>query len=189
MKKNCRREAHPVRLDDLQPHRPRRHRRALRRDALPPEAEEAQGTVPAVPPRLFRGGLWFSEPFGLTGCWLPAAGMLNGSKWRQRQEEGSHVERGETVPHRARVVVPSSIGCDRSPPDYHGPGVRSCPDVSSPPDSGVSNLAFPAETAHRTDAVGANWTLAAGMLNCSADAFFAPFSPVWREQSLLMRRP
>ena len=33
------------------------------------------------------------------------------------------------------------------------------------------------------------WLLAAGMLNCSADAFFSPFSPVWQEQSLLMRRP
>ena len=27
------------------------------------------------------------------------------------------------------------------------------------------------------------WLLAAGMLNCSADAFFVPFSPIWREQT------
>ena len=64
---------------------------------------EAQETVPTVSPQLFRGCLWFSEPFGLTGCWLP---------------------------------------------------VREC------------------------------WNA-----DCSADAFFAPFSPVWQEQSLLMRRP
>ena len=63
----------------------------------------AQDVVPMISPQSFGSDLGFSEPFGLTGCWLP---------------------------------------------------VREC------------------------------WNA-----DCSADAFFVPFSSVGQEQSLLMRRP